>query len=812
MEPSRESRESEWDAANLFEKWTFSVANPLLSLGQKQTLEFEDMMTAPKSIATATIFDDLHKNYAEAKPILFVPKLMCAMNSSTKPSIIINSITSLMEGALRIASPVVLGQLLAALIDKSVPLWYTFVLAIILGSMSFLQTFIHGVSFYFAYIMGVTWKTSTIALVFNKLFHVKSEAFANGTGKLVNLISNDVSRFEVWGVFMVFFWETYLEIIAIFVILVYTLTVLPVLAGVGTALILIPLQLSLAKQFAKQRTNTAQETDSRVRHTSEVIEGITSVKSFGWEKSFTELIALFRSKETGFIAKSQSLRVVNQGIYYCSATIATFATFSVFWAQGNTITIPIVFLTLSMLQALKASMNRSWAMAIENGSEAAASCDRIDNFLSLPDSVTTDAYTTEPMEALVEIKNSAFCYGDATSEPVLRDVDIEVKPGELVIIVGKVGAGKSTYLNALLGEMAISASCAEDLSSSHGRRIKESTRIAYCHQRPWILASSVRENIIFAGHNGSDEVVDEEMYRLAVESCCIVQDMQVWPAYDNTEIGERGVSVSGGQKARIGLARAVYSDADLYILDDPLSAVDAMVSKALFFDCIIGALKNRNKGIVLATHQLQYLQYADRIIVLDKFGKQVFSGDHSQLQERSLEFLGTASSSTKSFRRRMLDGETPEDEAMEKVSSKDLLQMLEEAPKYDPAMRIAKEKETREQEARRQIIQKEDRVQGNTALLLYWKYVKAGGLLRGFVALGMAIVSQVILMICDYWIRWWASSAFGSQTDIMYLWVFAILTGATIILGFVRAQMWFDFTLKVQSSTLAMLSALIGLL
>lgn len=99
-----------------------------------------------------------------------------------------------------------------------------------------------------------------------------------------------------------------------------------------------------------------------------------------------------------------------------------------------------------------------------------------------------------------------------------------------------------------------------------------------------------------------------------------MDDLLQWPAYDETELGERGVSVSGGQKARIALARSVYSDADLYLLDDPLSAVDSHVGEALFFDCIVSRLKERKKGIVLVTHQLQYLEFADKILLLDKNG------------------------------------------------------------------------------------------------------------------------------------------------------------------------------------------------
>lgn len=532
---------SEWDSAPFLQKWTFSVANPLLREGQKTSLQFDDLLQTPLRLTTQVVYTNLKNSYATAKRFLFIPKLMNALNYSNLHMIIINTIFTLMESALRIASPVVLGIFLRALIDKTTPVEEAYKYACILGGMNLLQTFLHGISFFFAYGMGVGWRMSSIALIFDKLFHVRSESFANGTGKLVNLISNDVSRFDEWGVFMVFYWETYLELIAIFVILVYSLSVLPALAGVGTFLILIPPQLKLANDLAAQRTSIAIETDSRVRHTSEVIEGITSVKSFGWEKPFTALIGVFRAKEVSFISKSQYLRSIFQGIYYSGSVLATFATFSVFWAQGRTITIPLVFSTLSMIQVLKAVVSRNWTRAIETGSEATASCTRIDNFLNMPDALKEVSSPDEDANftgSLVRIQNGVFGYAEA-AVPTLRGVNIDVKPGELVIVVGKVGCGKSSYLNAVLGEMTV----LEGGEGPFSRKINPSTRIAYCAQRPWILASSVRENIVLASET-SEEGSDEDLYKLAVESCCIVQDMSHWPAYDLTEIGERGVSVS----------------------------------------------------------------------------------------------------------------------------------------------------------------------------------------------------------------------------------------------------------------------------
>ena len=565
-----------------------------------------------------------------------------------------------------------------------------------------------------------------------------------------------------------------------------------------------------------ERLCSAKEADSRIRHTSEIIEGIVSVKSFGWEKPFMDLIGSFRSKEAQYINRSQILRGIFQGIYFCGSAVNNFATFSVIWATGQTITIPLVFSTLTMLAVLRNSVNRQWTRAMEIGSETIASCNRIDNFLCLPDnrrqldSLLTSAETnpsagtpsvTLPPEVLVRISDADFCYGDRSAPPVLSDINIEVRPGELVMVIGKVGSGKSSLLSAILGELTLVRSPEGEAA----RAIAPATRIAYCAQRPWILASSVRENITFAG--SEDE--DEALYRLAVESCSIVQDMLQWPSYDDTEIGERGVSISGGQKARIALARAVYSDAPLCVLDDPLSAVDAMVSRSLFFDCIVGALRNRGKGVVLATHQLQYLKYADRIVVLDKHGKQIFNGSFPELQSKpfyqpltnktsSKSVSDTVNSSPSDFVERQESVLSRVDSNLEESIKNDMSTStsMKDAPKYDPSRRISSGEESNEQAMRRIIIQEEDKAEGLTEMLLYWKYFKAGGLCFSLFLLSLMAVSQGELMICEYFVRWWATSTFGPQSDSRYLWIFAILTIGCIVFGFLRAILWFKFTIK----------------
>ena len=433
-------------------------------------------------------------------------------------------------------------------------------------------------------------------------------------------------------------WESIFEAAMVFVVLVYFLDVVSAIAGVGSTLLFVPALVYLAKRFAYYRSQTAQATDSRVRHISEVIDGIASVKSYVWENPFIQLIEKFRAKEEAFIAQSQILRAVNQGLIFSIPSVSSFATFAVFWSRGGQLTIPVIFATLSLLQVLRHSMGRLWTRSIETTSEAIASCSRLDAFLSLveaderPSPISSSSSSSssdddddvgggggggggnsrsdvsggsyeiipgllkQPLldpDLLVEMRHSSFQYNVGDPKPTLTNINMSLKRGELLMVVGPVGCGKSTLLLSLLGEVP-------SAPRSHTYKAKD-VQIAYCAQKPWILADSVRANITIgrgastsaattaAGGGASaaatatisaaitgattsatiiiaaaeqEEVEHQDMYEMAIESCMMVEDLLQWPAYDSTELGERGISISGGQKARISLARAIYADAD----------------------------------------------------------------------------------------------------------------------------------------------------------------------------------------------------------------------------------------------------------
>jgi len=520
--------------------------------------------------------------------------------------------------------------------------------------------------------LGWNWKNATTAMIYKRLFKIKGNSLSSANidmGTMVNYISNDVSRFDDFSTFVSFFYVSLLELAAVLIILIFQLNVAAGCAGVGITLLLIPIQMRLAQRFAQQRSKTAKSTDRRVRFIKEVIDGISTVKSYGWENPFFSFIQTFRKQEENTIAESQLLRSFNLALYSFGPPASQLVTFAVFWATGGVLTLPIVFSTISLLQCLRCTMGRQWARSIETGSEAITSCNRIEHFLNLQENINDTSNNDQidinsnnndndnnviemndidlNINCYLDMKRSSFSYSndkESNKVPSLLNLNFSVNKGELLMVIGTVGSGKSSLLASILGEM----------TSIDGKvMMKKGLRMSYCSQRPWILASSVYNNIILAGDNDDDsggitneekdstsddflnpKHIDEALYESAVENCQLIPDFLEMPDYDMTMIGERGVSISGGQKARLAMARAIYSNADLNLLDDPLSACDAKVGSALFFNGILDQLVKRGgKAVVLATHQLQYLPYADKILVLSSAGKQVFYGTFLQLKE-----------------------------------------------------------------------------------------------------------------------------------------------------------------------------------
>lgn len=295
--------------------------------------------------------------------------------------------------------------------------------------------------------------------------------------------------------------------------------------------------------------------------------------------------------------------------------ISIFASILAYVLFGYSITAEQVFVLTSFYNILRQSMTVFFPQGIAQVAEANVSIKRLNQFMMYDETELASELREferkqskekrhlvksldDEKEKGIFIRNATAKWTDSSVDNTLTNVTLSVKPGQLLAVIGPVGSGKSSLLHAILKELPL-------LEGS----IDVFGEVSYASQEPWLFAGSVRQNILFG------QPMDKERYRYVVKNCALERDFSLFPYGDKTIVGERGVSLSGGQRARINLARAVYKDADIYLLDDPLSAVDTHVGKDLFENCVNGVL--RNKIVVLITHQLQYLKEVDHIVILE---------------------------------------------------------------------------------------------------------------------------------------------------------------------------------------------------
>uniref|UniRef100_A0A8C2UJJ1 ATP binding cassette subfamily C member 3 n=1 Tax=Coturnix japonica TaxID=93934 RepID=A0A8C2UJJ1_COTJA len=635
------------------------------------------------------------------------PSFLKALLRTFGPYFLIGSFFKLIQDLLSFVNPQLLSVLISFIKNKDAPTWWGFLIAALMFTCTVLQTLIVHQHFQYCFVTGMRLRTGITGVIYRKSLVITNSAKRSSTvGEIVNLMSVDAQRFMDLVAFLNMLWSAPLQTCLALYFLWQALGP-SVLAGVAVMVLLIPFNSAVAIKTRAFQVEQMQYKDSRIKLMNEILGGIKVLKLYAWEPSFSEKVLEIRKNELRVLKKSAYLNSLSNFAWTSSPFLVALTTFAVYVLvdERNTLDAEKAFVSLSLFNILKFPL----AMLPQLISNiTSVSLKRIQQFLS------HDELDPNCVERNVIAPGKEFaCF--------LHSINLLVPSGALVAVVGHVGCGKSSLLSALLGEM-------EKLEGE----VAVKGSVAYVPQQAWIQNATLKDNILFG------QAPNEQKYQNILEACALKADLEVLPGGDHTEIGEKGINLSGGQRQRVSLARAVFSSSDIYLLDDPLSAVDSHVAKHIF-DQVIGpdgVLKGKTR--VLVTHGIGFLPQVDHIVVLAD-GKISEMGSYQELLKQNKAFA-------EFLRNYALDENIEEDELTILESKRErffpngsvaLTRQLSvisseggECPSKMSARRRVAEKKPAEPPLPRRnpnekLIQAETTEVGTVKLTVFWQYMKA---------------------------------------------------------------------------------------
>ncbi|XP_033088059.1 multidrug resistance-associated protein 1-like isoform X3 [Trachypithecus francoisi] len=620
-------------SASFFSKVTYSWFSRVITLGYKRPLEREDLFELNESDSSYTVCPIFEKQWRKevlrnqerqkVKASFYKeahtkkPSLLYALWNTFKSVLIQVALFKVFADILSFTSPLIMKQMIIFCEHSSDFGWNGYGYATALFVVVFLQTLILQQYQRFNMLTSAKVKTAVNGLIYKKallLSNVSRQKFS--TGEIINLMSADAQQLMDLTANLNLLWSAPFQILMAIYLLWQELGP-AVLAGVAVLVFVIPINALAATKIKKLKKSQRKNKDKQIKLLKEILRGIKILKLYAWEPSYKNKITKIRDQELEFQKSARYLTVFSMLTLTCIPFLVSLATLCVYFLldEGNILTATKVFTSMSLFNILRIPLFEL-PTVISTVVQTKISLGRLEDFLNTEELLPQNIETNYIGDHAIGFTDASFSW-DKTGMPVLKDLNIKIPEGALVAVVGQVGSGKSSMLSAILGEM-------EKLTGV----VQRKGSVAYVSQQAWIQNCILQENILFGS------IMKKEFYEQVLEACALLPDLEQLPKGDQTEIGERGVNISGGQQHRVSLARAVYSGADIYLLDDPLSAVDVHVGKQLFEKVIgsLGLLKNKTR--ILVTHNLTLLPQMDLIAVMES-GRIAQMGTYQELLSKT---------------------------------------------------------------------------------------------------------------------------------------------------------------------------------
>ncbi|KAM6985868.1 ATP-binding cassette sub-family C member 9 [Aplochiton taeniatus] len=705
----------------------------------------------------------------------------------------------------------------------------TSVLAVLLFLALVLQRTFLQASYYVTIETGINLRGALLAMIYNKILRLSTSNMSMGEmtlGQINNLVAIETNQL-MWFLFLCpNLWAMPVQIV-MGVILLYYLLGYSALIGASVIVLLAPVQYLIATKLADTQKSSLDHSTDRLKKTTEILKGIKLLKLYAWENVFCDSVEDTRGKELTSLrtfALYTSMSIFMNAAIPIAAVLATFVAHHIIntkrpspdeafaaLALFHILVTPLFLLSTVVRFAVKALVSvqklGEFLQSDEIGDDSWRNGDmpvsldtckkhtgatkainrkkpmryQMDNY-DQPTRRQLRPNETEDMA--VKVNNGFFTWGSNLS--TLSDINIRIPTGQLTMIVGQVGCGKSSLLLAMLGEMQATGG---KVCWSNKNRYS----VAYAAQKSWLLNATVEENITF----GSP--FNKQRYKLVIDACSLQPDIDLLPFGDQTEIGERGINLSGGQRQRICVARALYQNTNIVFLDDPFSALDIHLSDHLMQEGILKFLQDDKRTVVLVTHKLQYLIHADWIIAM-KDGSVLREGTLKDIQNHDVELY----EHWKTLMNRQ-DQELEKDTELDSQTALERKTLRRAFYSREAKNQIDDEDEEEEEEE-----EDDDNMSTTTSRRskipwkVCWCYLSSGGFFMVFLLVSSKLVKHSVMVAIDYWLAAWTSANFtkvsvldpsnrtdmgygnvtetAEQSDYYYLPVFSILCGAGIAL------------------------------
>ncbi|XP_039167060.1 ABC transporter C family member 12 [Eucalyptus grandis] len=759
---------------NIFSRTYFGWVTPLMQQGYKRPISEKDVWKLDTWDQTETLIKRFQKCWAKEshRP---KPWLLRALNSSLGGRFWLGGFFKIGSDLSRFAGPTLLNYLLQSM-QRGDPAWIGYICAfLILVSVSF-GVLCQAQFYQNSSRVGFRLRSTLVAAIFRKSLRLTHEGRKKfQSGKITNMMTTDANALEQTCKQLHNLWSAPCSIVIAMVLLYQQLGIASLLGSLMLVLIfplqviscsLFPSKTIIISKMQKLTKKGLQSTDKRVSVMNEILAAMDTVKCYAWEKSFQCKVQEVRSDELSWFRRAQLVSAFNGFVLNSIPVIVTVVSFGTFTLLGGNLTPARVFTSLSLFAVLRFPLDMLPSL-MSQVVTANVSLQRLEELLLTEERVLIPNPAIEPGEPAISIKDGHFSWDSKAEKPTLSNINLEIPVGSLVAIVGGTGQGKTSLISAMLGELSpVSDACVTIRGT-----------VAYVPQVSWIFNDTVsctllvlficrcwvRDNILFGSK------FEAERYWKAVSVTQLERDLDLLPGHDLTEIGERGVNISGGQKQRVSMARAVYSNSDVYIFDDPLSALDAHVGRQVFNSCIMEELRGKTR--ILVTNQLHFLPQVDRIILVHE-GMVKEEGTFEELSRSKVLFQTLKENAGKMEEQMEDDEEEEEEKNVEEKTSK---------PAADTIVNELPENQDRGKKGKGGklvLIKQEERETGIVSWKVLMRYKGAlGGLWVVAVLFICYTLTEVLRISSSTWLSFWThQSTSENYRPGFYILIYALLS------------------------------------